>query len=150
MMTSCGGSDKMPGMDQPGSEMQTLSKGAMTGSDAEPDEFVIRDQDAFKSFWHNLSGDFVNDESVPEVDFDSFMVVGVMMGQKPSSGYDINIESATVQEDAETLKLNVVRTEPGPSCMNMSVITHPHHIIKIRNYDGAVAFEYDTVVEECN
>jgi hypothetical protein len=152
MIASCGNSENMPGSGMSGSEMQTLSKGAMTGTDAEASEHVIRDQASFRSFWNELSGEFVNDGNVPEVDFDTFMVIGVMMGQKPSSGYDISIESASVQEDEDedTLQLSVVRTEPGPNCMNMTVITHPHHIIKIRKYEGDVAFEYETVVEECN
>jgi hypothetical protein len=130
--------------------MQTLSKGAMTGTDAEPSEYVIRDSEAFRDFWRNLSGDFVNDSNVPEVDFDTFMVVGAMMGQKPSSGYDISIENASVPEDEDTLQLSIVRTEPGQNCMNMTVLTYPHHIIKIRKYDGPVAFEYETVVNECD
>lgn len=150
MMAACGNSENTSGSGLPGSDMQTLSKGAMTSTDAEPSEYVIRDQEAFRNFWHNLSGDFVNDSNVPEVDFDTFMVVGVMMGQKPSSGYDIAIDNASIQDNEDALQLSIVQTEPGPNCMNMTVITHPHHIIKIRKFEGTVTFEYETVVNECD
>lgn len=130
--------------------METLSKGSMSGMSGDGSEIVIRNQDDFEDFWRSISGGLMNDgASVPEVDFDTFMVLGVLMGEQPSSGYDIRIESVEEQSQREELHVKVVKTEPGVNCMNMTVMTHPHHIIKLNKQDAELVFEYETIINEC-
>ncbi|MFW6347015.1 MAG: protease complex subunit PrcB family protein [Cyclonatronaceae bacterium] len=156
MMMACAGNDQTGGEngDTPpdtAPELQTLSKGSMSDLNREGGEVVIRSEAEFEEFWNRLSGELVgSDGTVPDVDFDTFIVVGVFMGEQPSSGYDISIERVEQPGEGEPLQLEVRETEPGPECMNMTVITHPYHIIKLNKTDAELQFNYETEVNECS
>lgn len=148
---ACTGNQKVAEEDDmlPSPSMQTLSKGNMAGMDSEGGEVIICDKNEFEEFWRNLGSDLLNEDAdIPEVDFDTFMVVGVFMGEQPSSGYDISIERVE-QQAPDSLQLQVQKTEPGPDCMNMTVLTHPYHIIKINKTEAELSFSYDTEIKEC-
>lgn len=154
-MMACGSNEATQRSDSnqglPSVNSETLSKGSMSGFNGQRSEVVIHEQEQFREFWQSLSGGLNSDEdSIPDVDFDTFMVVGVSMGEQPSSGYDITIQAIEHQEDADQLKVSVLETKPGPTCMNMTVMTHPHHIIKLNRQDAELVFDYQTEVKDCD
>ncbi len=53
------------------------------------------------------------------------------MGEKPTSGYSIAVES--VQENADKIIVTVKETVPPDDAMNATVITHPYTIVKINS-----------------
>lgn len=107
---------------------------------------VIRNEEEYKSTWEFLH--YQGEERVrPEVDFSKEMLLLAMMGEQPSSGYIITIES--VKEKKGVLVAKVRLKEPGPMCMNLTVMTNPHHFIKIPASDLEVKFEPYTDVVDC-
>ncbi len=132
--------------------LETISRGTMGSPVMLPSEnngeVIITDQERFSELWKQMHQGIGNDyDEAPEIDFSNFMVVGVFMGEMPSSGYSIRINEVAAAD--ESLKVHVSRTEPGPNCMNLTVITYPHHIVKIPATDKSVEFEYSTFVEDC-
>ena len=133
--------------------METLSRGTMgspvsleTGYEG---QIVISSQERFEELWKQMHQGIGNDlDAMPEIDFDRYTVLGVFMGEMPSSGYSIRISEITPQDDG-SLKAIVYRSEPGPTCMNLTVITYPHHIVKFKSYGREITIESTTFIEEC-
>ncbi|MCH8558592.1 MAG: protease complex subunit PrcB family protein [Balneolia bacterium] len=154
-LLACGnsGETNMDDLSNIQDSMETLSRGTMgspvsleTGNDG---QIVISSQEQFEELWKQMHQGIGNDvDDVPEIDFDRFTVLGVFMGEMPSSGYSIRINEIILQDDG-SLIAEVYRSEPGPTCMNLTVITYPHHIVKIPAYDREITFESTTFVEEC-
>jgi len=150
---SCGNTNQSQETTDMEHMIETLSKGTM-GSPMLPGqngehEILITNQEDFSTLWQQMHQGMGNgEEIVPEIDFERYMVVGVVMGEMPSSGYSIRIDDIEQQE--EHLNVNVLRTEPGPTCINLTVMTYPHHIIKVPATEQPFNFSYTTIVEECD
>ena len=83
---------------------------------------VIYDAVELADWWEkNLGSD------VPEVDFDSYMVIAVTMGGQSSSGHYPTIDSACV-DLTEMLEITVGWHYPGPGCMTLPVMTAPYSV----------------------
>ncbi len=148
ILTACANSNTGGNGMEP--EIETLSRGSMGGfATAERGEEIIRSNDEFRALWQRMHNDIQQEDAgLPEVDFSRNVVVAVMMGEMPSSGYTIRVTG--IEQHDDHVKLSVMRTEPGPTCMNLTVITTPHHIVKIPNYEKEIRFDYTTRVEECD
>ncbi|MCH8568175.1 MAG: protease complex subunit PrcB family protein [Balneolales bacterium] len=130
--------------------LETVSQGAHGGFSSNGDkEFVIRDSENFSQFWKNMHGPQLGqNENIPDINFQDFMIIAVFMGEMPSSGYSIGITEIESGENSLTVK--VQETRPGSTCMNMTVMTAPHHIVKIPSSDKDVSFVYNTQINECD
>lgn len=75
----------------------------------------------------------------PEIDFSTHMVIAVFMGWRSSSGYGISIERITNM--GNEIIVNVKETYPGRGVGTLTVVTHPHHIIKVERVEKPIVFE---------
>ncbi len=131
---------------------ETLAKGEMGnggGSEMDISDFrVIRDEETFREVWGMINPSLGSDSGMPEIDFDEHLILSARMGQQPSSGYEIEI--LDVIENEETIRVPIQSTRPGRTCVTLTVITSPHHIVKIPRTDREIIFEPRTVVNECD
>jgi hypothetical protein len=111
---------------------------------------VIRDRDEWRDVWKAL-----NDREIPtlpiprlpEIDFSREMVVVVAMGQRPTLGYNIVVESA--HEIDGQLEIVVIGTSPGHNCILGQMVTAPLDIALLPRTELSVAFKETEVVHEC-
>jgi hypothetical protein len=88
--------------------------------------------------WQALWKDHSLGEKLPVVDFTSKMVVGVFLGMKPSTGYEVEIVGAHV--DGETLVVEYVQRQPKRGMMSAQIMTAPFHLVSMPSHGGQVRF----------
>jgi len=116
-------------------DFTTISRG-QASSISDQRQLVIRDEQGLKDIWQQID----DAGSLPEIDFEDNMVIAVFMGERPTGGYGIEIES--IDAYAGSITVNVVETEPGPDDLTTQALTYPYHIVTTGNTDGIVAFEF--------
>lgn len=114
-------------------ELETIDQGAYGGELVKGTRRVIRDQDAFATFWNSLHGE--TNTSVPDVDFSEQMVLAVVLGQRPTGGYAAEISSITWNTNPTVLRAFVTEIQPGPQCTVSQAVTVPYHIVKMETVD---------------
>lgn len=126
---------------------ETIEKGSYGNQDVEERNAVIRDTEAFSSFWMNLHEGVQPMPSVPEVDFTGQMVVATVMGTRPSGGYASEITHAGSGFDR--LGIRIKNRTPGNSCGVTAALTNPYHIVKIERSELEVRFFEEEEVQDC-
>jgi hypothetical protein len=83
------------------------------------------------------------------LDYDAYFALAVFQGWKPSTGYNVQIESATRQDNTVTIHAGF--REPGPDEAKGALITSPYHLVRVRrigDWNQNIAFKLvvDSVV----
>lgn len=107
---------------------------------------VVRTQDELDELWQ-LPSSRVEKPETPAIDFNKYMLVVTAMGEQPTSGYSIEVTDTELKGDEWVL--SVKETVPGPTCMNLMVITTPHHMALIPRTEKEINFEVTRVTVEC-
>lgn len=96
---------------------------------------VVSSQQAWEDLWAEHTADVFPRGSIPRVNFDAEFVVAVFSGQKPTSGYVVEIERMSAQPGTLSRPpvLIVEFREEGPSGFEEDVITYPGHIVRVRS-----------------
>jgi hypothetical protein len=115
-------------------EVRHIGQWSNTGI-AESRRLVIRDNDAWVSFWSQLGVG-----GRPEVDFKRNIVVAVAMGQRSSGGYDIAVQE--VSEVAGELTVDVVETSPEPTCATTMALSQPVDVVVVVGGAGARSLNF--------
>ncbi len=127
------------------------------GGSVEPQNLVINDDPAYQNMWKSLLG--VNPQCAvsgvemlpcpapPKVNFTSTTVVAVFAGQKPSTGYSLDVIQVGVAGSQVIVHSRL--TVPGRSCGVGLMLTYPHHIIGFPKTDLQVVFTMETFVFHC-
>ena len=90
----------------------------------EPREVVVRSADEWGALWSTHGSD-----RAPTVDFSRFMVVGVFLGTRPTSGYTVEIVRVNSQQGVNTVEYREGR--PAADAFNLQVLTAPFHLVRI-------------------
>ncbi|MBE0487300.1 protease complex subunit PrcB family protein [Marinobacter sp.] len=77
----------------------------------------------------DLGGQNISTGVIRQVNLEEEALVIVTLGQKPTAGYGVGLDSAT--RDNHTLKLAMKVTEPAPDMMVAQVITSPCVVLAI-------------------
>lgn len=108
---------------------ETIDRGAYGGDLLKGTRQVIRDDDAFATLWNSLHGS--TPPPRPDVDFSEQMVLAVVLGERPTGGYQVEISNITRNVNPTLVRAFVTETVPGSSCTVTQAITVPYHIIKV-------------------
>lgn len=95
---------------------------------------VVKDEAAWTRLWN----EHAPGRDKPAVDFASQMVVGVFMGNGPSSCYSTAIDG--ILGTADKILVREVRSVPGPDIMCAMHVTTPAHLAVIPRSDLPVVF----------
>ena len=90
----------------------------------EPREAIVRSADEWRALWSTHSA-----ERAPTVDFSRFMVVGVFLGTRPTSGYAA--EFVRVRSEGPVTTIEYREQRPAADSFNLQVLTSPFHVIRI-------------------
>ncbi|MEQ8764008.1 MAG: protease complex subunit PrcB family protein [Planctomycetota bacterium] len=118
--------------------METVKRGDQCGIQR-ADQVVIRDADAWASFWIEFTSNQEPPDPEPEIDFENEQVLGVFLGPKSSAGFGVEILEVTLVD--EVLRVAYRESEPDEGMMAAAVITYPYHLVKTMRHEGTVRFE---------
>lgn len=68
-----------------------------------------------------------------DVDLERYMVLAVFMGERPTGGFDIEVERVVARRDH--LLASVLNSSPGEYCAVTLAITSPYQVVAIPRYE---------------
>ena len=108
---------------------------------------VVRNASEWPATWSRIHGSQQPTPDVVQPDFATEMAVVAAMGEKPSGGFDISIDSVTHHERGSIV--HVTEKTPGPGCMTTGALTQPVHAVRAPRSDGNVWWRERTMTENC-
>jgi len=121
-------------------ETQTIATGAVNtneidrgqyGNIVEGTQRVLRSDKEFSAFWADLHADqnSANDGTPPDppqVDFDTQIVVAVVLGERSTGGYSVDVDQVVANDEEGTMRVDFTETMPGSTCAVSQVFTSPY------------------------
>lgn len=92
-------------------------------------QVVCASKAEFDKIWEAAFTDYPGQYNKPDVDFSKNFVICCFQGNVRSAGYTVKVKYA--KKSADGLELTIEYTEPGPGCINASVIETPFTIISV-------------------
>jgi hypothetical protein len=119
--SACGTTKSAPAIGKKGIEL-TLTPVQLAGvsvSNVPAGQYVFRKSKDWRDFCsrHGL-------KPMPHIDFQNASLLAVFLGQRPNTGYSVEIVAAREYEQAVVVK--VIERAPAPGMMYAQVITYPH------------------------
>lgn len=97
----------------------TLAQGS-SSQILEPREVVVRSAAEWQTLWKEHSA-----EPPPTIDFSRSIVVGVFVGSRPTTGYQVDITA--VKGDGGLAVVEYRERRPAPGALVAQVLTSPFH-----------------------
>lgn len=104
----------------------------------EAQRLVVRDRAAWTEVWAAIWRRHSPLPALPEVDFARDMLVVAALGERPSGGYGILVDSAAATPEGLVVLIRTI--SPEPSCAVTLALTQPVDIARLPRHDGAVLF----------
>jgi hypothetical protein len=108
---------------------------------------VITDAGMWASVWQQVTQNQLPAPALPEVDFDSEVVVLASMGTRNSGGYSIVITSASVVNGQ--VRIAVQESSPGQNCAVTGALTAPVHIVRVPRLTTTPMFVEQATTTTC-
>ena len=89
--------------------------------------------------WNNLWASLPTKQAAPQVAFDQMMVVGVFVGNRPTTGYTVEITGA--RKEGDTLVIQWREVPPAAGSSVNATVTTPFAVAGLPRHDGPVTFE---------
>ena len=124
----------------------TLAKQTVSGITAR-ERLVIRDPTEWPTMWSRIHAAQSPPPAVVQPDFNAEMAVVAALGEKPSGGFDIVIDSVTRHERGSIVY--VTERSPGSGCMTTAVVTQPVHAVRAPKTDGTIWWRERSLVDNC-
>jgi PrcB C-terminal len=96
---------------------------------------VVRTPEAWNGLWASLP----TKQAAPQVAFDQMMVVGIFLGNRPTSGYKVEITGA--RKEGDDLVVTWREVPPAEGSSVNATVTSPFAVAGVTRHDGNVRFE---------
>ena len=117
-------------------EVEKQKKGSTGKSGAVPKQDIIfSDAKAWQDFWRKYSRD-----DVENVDFTKYTVAGVFLGEKPSSGYGVEIKKVLYDPERKVIQIKAEEQTPSASTGQLTVLTYPADLVMFPTRPGTIEF----------
>jgi hypothetical protein len=124
----------------------TLAKQLSSGMTSS-ERLVVRADVDWLPVWARIHGTQQPAPNVVRPDFGSEMALVAALGEKPSGGFDIVIDSVTRHERGAIVY--VTETSPGPNCMTTGALTQPVHAVRAPRTDGLIQWHERSITNSC-
>jgi hypothetical protein len=104
----------------------------------DPLRVVVRDAAGLETLWKLAYGDESTGSPLPEVDFETHLVLAVALGERPTGGYAIRV--GEVVPVADGLEARIEVTAPGRACAVSLAFTQPVDFVALPVRTGTVRF----------
>lgn len=112
----------------------------------DPEDLVILDPATWEAFWAAHTSAFFPPPPLPEIDFESEMLIVTRMGTRSTGGYFTAIQEVIYNPADGSLTVRVHDHSPGPDDPVTLAFTSPYHIVRVQRVDFAsVVFEHQDV-----
>ena len=116
---------------------ETLSQQFHSGH-GEKHDYVVKDAETWKSLWEKVYATQSPTPELPQIDFDTQMVIAVFQGTFGSGGYKIEVTEIT--EKAKSIEVAVKETIREHGSVATAALTQPYHIVVTDRVDKEVVF----------
>jgi hypothetical protein len=99
---------------------------------------VVKDKAAWASLWAETHKNVSTAPALPEIDFDSKMVIGLYQGEHPNACHYARITKVAVANDK--LVVNYSDHDNLIAMMCIQAISSPYHLVTVARTDAAVDF----------
>lgn len=110
---------------------------------------VLRDEEAYASFWKRLHADRGSVPEPPSVDFEKRVVVAVVLGQRSNGGYGVRIDAVMASEKGGQMQVQFTETVPGGECPVTQALTSPYVLATVEAQDENFTFERTEETRSC-
>lgn len=90
---------------------------------------LIRDEAELRTLWNQVHGAQLNPPPLPLFDFGRETVLAVLMGQRPTGGYGVEVRDVTLE--GGDLFVDVILREPAPDAITTSALTSPWALVRV-------------------
>jgi protease stability complex PrcB-like protein len=112
-----------------------------------PTQFVIRDDSGWQQAWTEIWRGQTPVPALPAIDFDRDMVIVVALGEKPTGGYSIFIDSVTETTTGLTVQLRTV--SPGATCAVTLAVSQPVDVARVSQRAGPITYSQRAETQDC-
>jgi len=98
---------------------------------------VLRNEGEFSSFWTDLHADRSTTPELPAIDFENQVVVAVVLGERPTGGYEVEIDQVMANEDG-AMRVEYTETVPGETCGVTQALTSPYILVTVNVEEQSV------------
>jgi hypothetical protein len=95
--------------------------------------YKLDTSESLQHFWQTHYQNTDPKPPMPAIDFDKSMIIAIVDTDQPSSGYQLTIERLQAVDDR--LYIFAERTQPGPGCVSLGMISQPYVIIQTPKLD---------------
>lgn len=110
---------------------------------------VIRDEDTYATFWKQLHADQSTIPERPTIDFESEVVIAVVLEEKPTGGYRVGIDEVVASQSREQIKVRFTETKPGDECGTTLALTTPYILAAAETQASDFTFSKSTETSSC-
>ncbi len=116
-------------------EFGTVARGDQSGFQG-PQQLVIRTREGWQAAWARHASNRLPPPPCPEIDFSRDMVVVLALGDRPSAGFGLEVES--VAKDGAFLRIRARERAPAKGTAQAAVVSRPFHILRVPRSPGPV------------
>ena len=124
----------------------TLARSLYSGIDTR-ERLIIQSAAEWSSVWERIHGRQSPTPPIAQLDFNTEVGFVATMGEKPSGGYTITIDSVTRHERGSIVY--VTEKSPSDTCFTPAVLTQAVHAIRAPKTDGSIWWRERATVENC-
>jgi len=106
-----------------------VAQGSNAIGSEEPEYYIVKDQSSLLSVWNKFYGNQLSVPELPPVDFDKETIVAILMGQKATGGYALDLKNISL--DNNELFIDLKQIVPGEGAITTQAFTNPWMLIKI-------------------
>lgn len=99
---------------------------------------AFKTESRFRSFWKSHKSNDSPPPSLPNIDFDTNMIIAVFRGEKNTGGYNINITS--IEENDSEIIVRGEMTNPPTGGVTTQVLTQPYHIVSVKTSNKSIRY----------
>ncbi|HEY8258650.1 MAG TPA: protease complex subunit PrcB family protein [Gemmatimonadales bacterium] len=112
-----------------------------------PQRTVVTEAADWSSAWDAINAGVSPAPPRPAVDLTKQAVIIAALGERPTGGFAIRIDSVRAVEGGRAVY--VTTTRPGPSCITTQAMTQPVHLVSVPATAGATRFVEAETIKDC-
>lgn len=117
---------------------ETLAGGTRATGFSSASFRIVQSADELERLWNRFYGSQLTVPATPRLNYDRETVIAIMLGDKPSGGYDVEV--VRVFEEQKELYVDVRVTEPAEGAVTSQALTSPWTLITVLRGNYRVAW----------
>lgn len=111
---------------------------------------IIRDEETYADFWQRLHAARDSVPERPSVDFESKVVIAIVLDEKPTGGYRVQIDEVLASEDGSQAEVQFTEVQPGDDCSTIQVLTSPYVLATAETQADDFTFSGSKETDSCD